>query len=89
MDIQVKKFGNYADYEKTLLTVLADGNSPDIFVVNSGDSGLLESKILAIPADIIDPDKFAKDFHKVFDGLLVENNEKDASGKERTVSGIK
>lgn len=37
MEVKVTKFGNYADYEKTLLTVLSDGNSPDIFVVNSSD----------------------------------------------------
>ena len=88
-EIKVTKFGNYVDYEKTLLTVIADGNSPDIFVVNSSDGGLLESKILAIPAAIINPDEFSKNFNKVFDGLLVENTEKDASGNTKTVSGIK
>lgn len=85
-EIKVTKFGNYTDYEKTLLTVLADGNSPDIFVVNSSDGGLLESKILAIPADIVNPDDFSKNFNKVFDNLLIENKEKDDSGKEKTVS---
>lgn len=89
MEVKVTKFGNYADYEKTLLTVLADGNSPDIFVVNSSDGGLLESKILAIPADIVNPDDFSKNFNKVFDDLLIENKEKDDSGKDRTISGIK
>lgn len=89
MDVKVTKFGNYVDYEKTLLTVLADGNSPDIFVVNSSDGGLLESKILAIPADIVKPDEFSKNFNKVFDDLLIENKEKDDSGKDKTISGIK
>lgn len=89
MEIKVTKFGNYRDYEKTLLTVVGDGNSPDIFVVNSSDGGLLESKILAIPSSVISPDAFSKNFHKVFDELLIENKEKDASGNERTVSGIK
>lgn len=78
-EIKVTKFGNYADYEKTLLTVLGDGNSPDIFVVSSSDGGLLESKILAIPADVINPDDFAKNFNKVFDDLVIENKEKDTS----------
>ncbi len=88
-EIKVTKFGNYVDYEKTLLTVIGDGNSPDIFVVNSSDGGLLESKILAIPAAIINPDEFSKNFNKVFDNLLVENTEKDTSGNTKTVSGIK
>lgn len=86
MEVKVTKFGNYADYEKTLLTVLSDGNSPDIFVVNSSDGGLLESKILAIPSNIINPDDFSKNFNKVFDTLLIENKEKDTSGKDKTIS---
>ncbi len=85
-EIKVTKFGNYTDYEKTLLTVVGDGNSPDIFVVNSSDGGLLESKILAIPSNIINPDEFSKNFNKVFDDLLIENKEKDNSGKDKTVS---
>ena len=36
-DIKVTKFGNYADYQETLLAVIGDGNSPDIFVVNGSD----------------------------------------------------
>lgn len=88
-EVKVTKFGNYVDYEKTLLTVLGDGNSPDIFVVNSSDGGLLESKILAIPSDIINPDDFSKNFNKVFDDLLIENKEKDSSGNDKTISGIK
>ncbi len=86
MEVKVTKFGNYADYEKTLLTVLSDGNSPDIFVVNSSDGGLLESKILAIPANVINPDEFSKNFNKVFDSLVVENKEKDDSGKDKTMA---
>lgn len=35
MDVKFTKFGNYADYEETLLKVIDDKNSPDIFVVNS------------------------------------------------------
>jgi ABC-type glycerol-3-phosphate transport system substrate-binding protein len=89
MEIKVTKFGNYVDYEKTLLTVIGDGNSPDIFVVNSSDGGLLESKILAIPANIVNPDEFSKNFNKIFDDLLIENTEKDTSGKAKTISGIK
>lgn len=85
-DVKVTKFGNYVDYEKTLLAVLSDGNSPDIFVINSSDGGLLESKILAIPSDIIHPDDFSKNFNKVFDDLVIENKEKDVSGADKTVS---
>ena len=88
-DVKITKFGNYVDYEKTLLTVLADGNSPDIFVVSSSDGGLLESKILAIPADIIKPDEFSKNFNRVFDDLVIENKDTNTSGKEKTTAGIK
>lgn len=88
-EIKVTKFGNYADYEETLLAVISDGNSPDIFVVNGSDEWRLESKILAIPANVINPDEFSKNFNKVFDNLLIENKEKDSNGKEKTISGIK
>lgn len=85
-DIKVTKFGNYTDYQETLLTVLKDGNSPDIFVVSSNDGGLLESSILAIPSDIIKPDDFSKNFNKVFDDLVIENKDKDTSGKDKTTA---
>lgn len=49
----------------------------------------MESKILAIPANVINPDEFSKNFNKVFDNLLIENKEKDSNGKEKTISGIK
>lgn len=88
-DIKFTKFGNYADYEKTLLSVISDGNSPDIFVVNNNGGTLLESKILGIPASVVNPDEFSKNFHKVFDDLVVSSKEKDTSGNELTVSGLK
>lgn len=88
-DVKFTKFGNYADYEKTLLTVIGDGNSPDIFVVNSNGGTLLESKIQGIPADIVNPEEFQKNFNKIFDDLEVSQKEKDDSGKERTVFFLK
>lgn len=75
MDVKFTKFGNYADYEKTLLAVIGDGNSPDIFVVNSNGGALLESKILGIPAAMVNPDEFSKNFNKVFDDLVISTKE--------------
>lgn len=83
-EVKFTKFGNYADYEKTLLTVIGDGNSPDLFMVNSNGGDLLESKISLIPAEVINPDEFGKNFNKIFDGLIIEGD-----GKEGSVSGIK
>lgn len=34
-EVKFTKFGSYKDYEQTLLNVMADGNGPDIFVVNN------------------------------------------------------
>lgn len=34
-EVKMTKFASYADYEKTLLNVIADGNSPDVFMVSS------------------------------------------------------
>lgn len=88
-EIKFTKFANYEDYEKTLLTVIADGNSPDIFVVNNNGGSLLESKIVGIPASVINPDEFSKNFNKVFDSLSVSSTEKGADGKDKQISGLK
>ncbi|MBP8016504.1 carbohydrate ABC transporter substrate-binding protein [Candidatus Gracilibacteria bacterium] len=87
--IKVTKFSSYADYEKILINVMGDGNSPDIFVVNNNGGTLLEQKVVALPDDIINVDNFSKKFNKVFDELIIENTEKDKEGTEKTVSYLK
>jgi hypothetical protein len=37
----------------------------------------------------MNPDDFSKNFNKLFDDLLIENKEKDSSGKDKTIAGIK
>ncbi len=87
--IKVTKFSSYADYEKILINVMWDGNSPDIFVVNNNGWTLLEQKVVALPDDIINVDNFSKKFNKVFDELIIENTEKDKEWTEKTVSYLK
>lgn len=88
-EIRITKFANFADYEKTLLNVIADGNSPEVFVVPSDGAGVLESKIEPIPDAYLSTDEFSKRFNRVFDPLITERQEKDEDGKEVTVSELK
>lgn len=81
-DIKFTKFSNYSDYEKTLLNVMSDGNSPDIFVVNNNSTNtdgnwLLESKIVWLPNDVVNLDYFEKNFNKVFDELVIQTEDKN------------
>lgn len=93
-DIKFTKFSNYSDYEKTLLNVMSDGNSPDIFVVNNNSAnslgnGLLESKIVWLPNDVVNLDYFSKNFNKVFDELVIQSDEKNTEWKDIKVNYLK
>lgn len=89
-DIQVTKFATEKDYESTLTNMMADGNSPDIFMVPSNEGNTVFSgKTLDIPSSVINTDDFSKNFNKLFDTLLIEQKQKDASGNNITVSGLR
>ncbi len=88
-EIKVTKFGSYSDYERTLINVMADGNGPDIFVVNNNGWALLESKIVPIPGTVVLPEDFEKRFARVFDDLVVTNKEKNEAGEEVSVRYLK
>ncbi|MDQ1344032.1 MAG: hypothetical protein QG650_752 [Patescibacteria group bacterium] len=88
-EVRITKFANFSDYEKTLLNVIADGNSPDVFVVPSDGGGILESKTEFIPDSYISTDEFSRNFNRVFDSLIVERQAKNADGKEITTSELK
>ncbi len=64
------KFANYEDYERSLVNVIADGNSPDVFVVPSTGAGLLESKIEPIPDSYFDGQDLSRNLNRFFDPLL-------------------
>lgn len=93
-EIKFTKFSNYKDYEKILLNVMSDGNSPDIFVVNNNSMSsnwnwLLESKIIGLNSSMIDIDFFSKNFNKLFDELIIQNTEIDENNKKINVSYLK
>ncbi|EKE30013.1 MAG: hypothetical protein ACD_2C00061G0008 [uncultured bacterium (gcode 4)] len=93
-EIKFTKFSSYSDYEKTLLNVMTDGNSPDIFVVNNSSmteewDWILESKIIWLTKEVVDTDYFQKNFNKVFDELVLQNEEENADWKMIKVDYIK
>lgn len=93
-DIKFTKFSNYSDYEKTLLNVMSDGNSPDIFVVNNNSTNaegnwLLESKIVWLPDSVINEDYFSKNFNKVFDELVLQTDDQNSEWNPIKVNYLK
>ncbi len=92
--IKFTKFTSYSDYEKILLNVMTEGNPPDIFVINNSSmteewDWLLESKIIWLPKNVVDVDKFQKDFNKVFDELIIQSEEKNEDWKKIKVDYLK
>ncbi len=88
-EINVTKFNDYTDYEKTILNVMWDNNSPDIFVINNNWWALLEQKINAIPDKIINTNDFSNKFNRAFDNLIIKNKEKDKDWKNIDVYYLK
>jgi len=89
-DIRITNFSSYDDYVKTVINVFADGNSPDIFVVNNDGGEVLESKVTAIPSTVMSSDEFSKQYANVFDDLLIQQedpNNKEAQ-KQQFIKGI-
>ena len=74
-DIKFTKFSSYEEYQENLLMVMDDDNSPDVFVVNNNWWDLLETKIQAIPNEVIDSLDFSKRFNKAFDELILKAKE--------------
>ncbi|MDD2487035.1 MAG: ABC transporter substrate-binding protein [Candidatus Gracilibacteria bacterium] len=88
-NIKFTKFASYEDYEKTLLTVMADGNGPDILTINNNGGELLEGKISAIPGTKINIEEFQKRYNKAFDDLIIRNKEKNEEGDDVVKSYLK
>lgn len=88
-NIVVTKFWSYDEYQKTLLSVLADGSGPDIFVVDKWKDAILESKIIPIPEEFISIDDFYKRYDPIFlDTLIQEEQPDDKSPKVTSLYGI-
>ncbi len=88
-NIEFIKFGSYDEYTKTLLSVMADGKWPDIFVVDAGKDDLLESKIEPIPDSNFDMDDFYKRFDTVFfNTLIAETTDETTKVKTTYIKGV-
>jgi ABC-type glycerol-3-phosphate transport system substrate-binding protein len=61
------KFANYQDYERALINVIADGNSPDIFVIPSTGSEMLANKIQPISDSFFYASDASKNMNRLFD----------------------
>lgn len=73
-------YSTYAEYEKMLLSTLADGNGPDIFSVYANGSSYLDNRLEPIPTDILNPEVIQKEYDRLFEELIVQNISKDYPG---------
>ncbi len=88
-NVVVTKFATYGDYEKSLLNVIADGNSPDIFVVPSSGAGILETKTANLPDSAVNIDDMTRNYNKFFDDLIISTPGKSKDGKDITIRSVK
>lgn len=72
-----KKTTDPIRYRTLLLSTMADGVGPDIFMVGAGADVVLESKIEPIPSDVLDFGDFEKRYDDVFSWLIVSSGAKD------------
>jgi len=75
-----KKTTDPIRYRTLLLTTLADGNWPDIFMLEAWADDVLASKIEPIPSDIIDISYFERNYDDIFLPLIV------SSGSRNTIT---
>ncbi len=77
--IEFRKFSDYASYQKMLLSTLADGKGPDIFMVDAGADALLQSKVEPIPTSLLHISDFDKRFEDLFLTLIESSGTTDAT----------
>ncbi len=68
--INIRVFPDYAQYQQILLSTLADGNGPDIFMVNAWGDDILSEKVEPLPGSIVDLTNFDKRYEDIFLPLL-------------------
>lgn len=80
--LDIRVFPDYEAYQKILLTTLIEWTGPDIFMVESGGDGILESQIVPIPESFLG----LWDFDKVYEDIFLSLLRSEWSGKNLTRS---
>lgn len=68
--LDIRVFPDYDQYRRILLSTLADGWGPDIFMVDAWADDILEKKLEPLPEDLIDFSHFEKDYEDIFLSLI-------------------
>jgi ABC-type glycerol-3-phosphate transport system substrate-binding protein len=84
--LDIRVFPDYDQYRRILLSTLADGWGPDIFMVDAGADDILEKKLEPIPEDIINFSNFEKDYEDIFLSLITSTGSWDK--KKQYINGI-
>jgi ABC-type glycerol-3-phosphate transport system substrate-binding protein len=68
--LDIRVFPDYHSYHDILLSTLADGGGPDIFMVEAWGDDILASKSASIPSEYIDLSAFDKHYEDIFLPLI-------------------
>lgn len=73
--IEFKKFASWRDYHRTIMSVLANNEGPDIFVVPEGEDSFLIDRIAPLPEWVVDTNQFLREYEGFFiDDLITETD---------------
>ena len=76
-NFDIRVFPDYAQYQRILLNTLADGNGPDIFMVDQWWDDILSKKVEPIPSSIVNLDNFDKRYEDIFLQLITSTGSKE------------
>lgn len=76
-NFDIRVFPDYAQYQRILLNTLADGNGPDIFMVDQWWDDILSKKVEPIPGSIVNLNNFDKRYDDIFLPLITSTGSKE------------
>ena len=88
VEVEKKSSTTVSGYNSLLLRAIADGNGPDIFMVQKNEYAPLESQLAKIPSNVIDITDFGRRFDPVFSDLIVSEKNPDTKITTQSLLGV-
>ena len=88
VEVEKKSSTTVSGYNSLVLRAIADGNGPDIFMVQKNEYAPLESQLAKIPGDVIDITDFERRFDPVFSDLVITEKNPDTKIPTQSLLGV-
>ncbi|MBF0913398.1 carbohydrate ABC transporter substrate-binding protein [Candidatus Gracilibacteria bacterium] len=76
MDVNISSFNSYDEYTYALTYAIANGETPDIFVLNSNEkNSLFENQTVGIPPDYLNPSTIRKEYKDFVSNQLISQSD--------------